>query len=204
MKFKYLVLALLAICFASQTSLAQKNNAEVDVTVFESVLSTASWASFKYMDQLANAKQGNTNATLKLLEFSGTVDGKEALDHSVTLLELIWSAGDESFAKAVSLAKPKLKSVLLERLQLAQGRTKKEALRKPMAEWAPKTWDVLNGKPFVAKINPDDDGGILGAKPNPAMKKPGTGTDNAQAAPTEILSPAPAAPASTDKPKGKQ
>jgi hypothetical protein len=84
-------------------------------------------------------------------------------------LELIASDGDNPFAGALFLSKPKLRSVILDRLQLAQGRTKKEALRKPMSEWAPNTWDVLHGKPYAPKngdlnISPEMD-------PNVAKKQ---------------------------------
>jgi hypothetical protein len=37
---------------------------------------------------------------------------------------------------------------MLERLPLAQGRTKVETLKKPLSEWAPLTWAVLNGQPY--------------------------------------------------------
>jgi hypothetical protein len=174
MKVKYFILALLSICFWQQNAVAQTPNAEADVTVSESVLKTASWANFKYLDQLAMAKRGDVKAALKLMQFSGTVDGVEALDHSVTLLELIVSGGDQVFAEAANQAKPKLKSVLLDRLQLAQGRTKKVELREPMSAWAPSTWDVLNGKPFVKQISAEAlESCLKSHEPGGVVTKPG-------------------------------
>ena len=200
MKVKYFVVALFAFVFTTQSSSAQATNSEVDVQVFESVLSTATWANFKYIDHLAMAKRGDIKATFELLRFSGTVDGTAALDHSVTLLELIASAGDQPFGEALNQAKPKLKSVLLDRLQLAQGRTKKEELRKPLAEWAPATWDVLNGKPFVRKLSAEAEQSCL------RSHEPGGGAAlKPELAPTKDAAGSKVdAPGATDSPKGRQ
>jgi hypothetical protein len=149
----YLLIAGLAFGLTGNSVWAQTKEPETDVTVSESVLNTAVWAGFKYQEELVKAKKGDYNATFKLMDFSGTVDGRTALEHSVTLLELIVSGGDEPFALAVQKTKPKLRTVLLDRLQLAQGRTKKEELRNPMKDWAPKTWAALNGLPFPRSVN---------------------------------------------------
>lgn len=133
--------------FLSATYLNAQNTTEnTDVEVSESVLKTAEWARFEYKEVLAQAKGGNIVAIKKLLDFHGTVDGVDALKHAVTCLELIPVAGDENFAAAVSTCHLKLKRLLLERITLAQGRTKKESLRKSMADWAPVSWAYLNGK----------------------------------------------------------
>jgi hypothetical protein len=171
MNANFLAIALCFFCCTTQSLVAQNNNTDVDVTVFESVLSTAGWANFKYVDQLSQAKQGDYKATLKLLEFSGTVDGIAALDHSVTLLELLLSGGDLPFAAAVNMAKPKLKSVLLDRLQLAQARTQKVELRKPIAEWAPTTWAVLHGEPFAPINYSNMDSSCLNSNPHSGKEK---------------------------------
>ncbi|MBL7827775.1 MAG: hypothetical protein JNJ57_14185 [Saprospiraceae bacterium] len=118
------------------------------VSVSPSVLDVAKWAGFEYQKHVDLAKSGDFKAVTELLDFSGTVDGVDALDHAVTCLELIPYASDLTFAAALNKAKPKLKSVLLERFQLAQGRSKTESFRSPMATWAPNTWAALNGKPF--------------------------------------------------------
>ncbi len=206
MKVKYLILAVLAVGFSVQTAISQNNNTSADVEVFESVLSTASWAGFKYEEQLALAKKGDHKATLKLLEFSGTVDGKAALDHSVTLLELIAAGGDLGFSAAVNMSKPKLKKVLLDRLQLAQGRTKKEALRKPIAEWAPTTWEVLNGRPFAPKIKAGEEKSCMDLVPHqqkPQASIPAEPTPIPDVIAPDSMVPDPGAP-SIAKPKGKQ
>lgn len=148
MKVKMILTTLFALGLFIQLNTAQEAKQASDVTVFPSVLSTAQWAGFKYTEQLQLAKTGDLKAVSSLLDFSGTVDGVDALNHAVTCLELLPFSTDLVFAAAVNKAKPKLKKVLLDRLVLAQGRTTNLELRKPLAEWAPLTWDVLNGKPF--------------------------------------------------------
>lgn len=207
MQFKHFLLATLAFCFFVQTINAQveKGSQEQDITVFESVLATAEWANFKYQDQLLAAKMGDYKATLKLLEFSGTVDGVAELEHSVTLLELLASGSDATFGIAVKIAKPKLKSVLLQRLQLAQGRTKNENLREPMEKWAPITWAALNGKVFVPTAAPGTESSMKStdpkAKSSSTTKK--TALDSPDAPVVEPDQSTIMSPAST-KPKGKQ
>jgi hypothetical protein len=177
MKGKHLLIAILSLCFFAPTLHAQKGTAAPEITVFESVLSTASWANFKYQDQLGKAKAGDHKAMMQLLEFSGTVDGRAALDHSVTLLELLGAGTDLTFAGALHMEKPNLKKILLDRLQLAQSRTQKENLRKPIAEWAPNTWEVLHGKPYAPKnggdLSMDPTGAKTRAKEKAAAGKQG-------------------------------
>jgi hypothetical protein len=115
-----------------------------EVEIFQSVLKVADVAKFKYMDAMASAKAGDVSSMQKLLDFNRVVEGVDALNHAVTCLELIPVAGDHIFGTAVYLCPPKLKEVLLERLMLAQGRTKKLYLRQPLANWAPSTWSYLN------------------------------------------------------------
>ncbi len=206
MEFKHFIIAALAFCIATQTAQAQSKKqekpAEPDVTVFEPVLATAKWANFKYEEHLAAAKKGDHKEILKLLEFSGTVDGVEALNHSVTLLELVKVGGDIPFAAAVNMSKATLKKVLLERLQLAQGRTKKTELQKPMAEWAPTTWDVLNGKIFDPKVEPGDEQSCMD-KMKSAQTKPIAPVMDDFGAPTDAT-PGSGEKAASEKPKGKQ
>lgn len=155
MKFQHLIFAILTLGLFSLPAMAQDAKKDQDVTVFESVLATADWANFKYMDELKLAKKGDYDATLKLLKFCGTVDGKAALDHSVTLLELL-SGQDVAFASALVIGKnPKLNTVILDRLQLAQGRTTKETLHQPIKDWAPITWDVLHGAAYTPPPTPE-------------------------------------------------
>ena len=115
-----------------------------EVEVFQSVLKIADLANFKYMDAIASAKTGDVSSMRKLLDFHRVVEGVDALNHAVTCLELIPVAGDHIFGTAVYLCSPKMKEVLLDRLILAQGRTKKTYLRESLSKWAPSTWSYVN------------------------------------------------------------
>lgn len=117
----------------------------VHIEVSENVVKVADWANFKYREVLSAAKAGDQSAIKKFLEFSGTVDGVDALNHAVSCLELIAAASDFPFSMACVSLKPKLKKVLIERLMMAQVRTKKTDLRDSLTHWAPSTWAVLNG-----------------------------------------------------------
>lgn len=119
-----------------------------DVEVSPEALKTAEWAGFKYQSVLEKAKGGDLKAIREFYEFSGVVDGSDALGHAVSCLELIAVAGDFEVARALQGSNPKLLALLKDRLTLAQGRTKKTALQKPLAEWAPDVWAALNGKPL--------------------------------------------------------
>lgn len=171
------VFALLVIPFLDagcQNTQTAATSAEKDVTVFPGVLKTADWAGFKYMDVLKKAKTGHYPAIREFLEFHGTADGVDGLDHAVTCLELIPVAGDYQFATAILLCKPKLREVLLDRLTLAQGRTKKTELQQPMAQWAPDVWAALHGQPLpnlpeATMTKPESAaGGAGGSALNPA------------------------------------
>lgn len=118
---------------------------KADIEVSPAVLQTAEWAKFKYKENLEAAKTGDSKALRALFEFSGTVDGAEALQHTTTCLELLTVIPDDLMGAVISSLKPKLKTVLLERFPLAQGQTKKTELHKPLSEFAPNTWKALNG-----------------------------------------------------------
>ena len=128
---------------------AVRSAAQKKVYVSDKVLKTASWARFKYKDELKNALNQDPAAVRRLLEFSGTVDGQEGLDHAVTCLEMIPAATDDVVAVVVAGMKPNAKKLLLERLSGAVSRTQKKELQKPIAEWAPNTWAALNNKPVT-------------------------------------------------------
>ncbi|MFN0035556.1 MAG: hypothetical protein ACKVUS_10840 [Saprospiraceae bacterium] len=147
---------------------------KADVEVFGAVLKTAEWAGFKYMENVNLAKGGDQKAIKALLEFSGTVDGTEAIQHTTTCLELIPFASDEKVGSTIYIVKPRLKALLLDRFQLAQGRTKKEVLRKPLQEWAPLTWKALHGEKVVCGSCMHEMGTTL-AKPG-GSQKPGAAT----------------------------
>ncbi len=147
-------LSILAIVIAPllqvgcQNTTTEQKKDLAGVEVFPAVEKTAEWVKFKYRDHMAKASNGNAESIKAMLEFSGTVDGVEALDHAVTCIELIPLAGDPAFADVLMHGKPLMRKALLERFQIAQARTKDEKFRKPMAEWAPATWAVLNEKPI--------------------------------------------------------
>lgn len=155
------------------------------VFVADGVLQLAKQLDFKYMDLLKKAENGDRDALKELLQFSIMTDGVDGLNHGVTCLELIDVANDENFALTVRLLKPKLKSLLLERLTLAQGRTTREALRKPLSDWAPMSWAAVNNLPVpglcditkeipVPKPGNNADGSKAGLSPsdNPAALSP--------------------------------
>lgn len=117
-----------------------------EVEISSAVLKTAEWANFKYMENLDLAISGDQKALKALLDFSGTVDGTESLQHATTCIELIPLVSDDKMAQTILTLKPRLIAKLLDRFQLAQGRTKKVDLRKPLQEWAPNTWKALHGE----------------------------------------------------------
>jgi hypothetical protein len=133
---------------AAQTQDKKAAEAPKGVFVSDNVLKTAKWAKYPYDQTMRQAEACDLKSIESFLAFHGTVDGRDALDHATTCLELIPGATDDCFALAISRLKPKLKSVLLERLTLAQGQTSVEALHKPMAEWAPYSWAALNNRPI--------------------------------------------------------
>jgi hypothetical protein len=119
-----------------------------EVTVAPSLVKFAGQMGFKYQEVLAKAKKGDIESIKQLMEFHGTADGTDGLNHAQTCLELIPSATDIKVALACQNLKPKLKELLLERFALAQGRTKNTDLQKPMKEWAPSTWASINNQPI--------------------------------------------------------
>lgn len=142
-----------------------------EIEVFQNVLKMADLASVKYMDVLAKAKTGDVTSMHQLLDFHRVVDGVDALNHAVTCLELIPVVGDAPFAAAVYRCPPKLKKLVLERLMLAQVRTKKTFLRQSLTNWAPMTWAYLNGQPIVTSPQQPVEGTTLqpaGQTPEPA------------------------------------
>ncbi|MDX1911188.1 MAG: hypothetical protein SFV22_06875 [Saprospiraceae bacterium] len=157
MKSTFLSLSASLLFFFASMTLQAQSSIKTKAEVFPKVLKTAEWAKFDYMKNVDMAQRGDYHAMKNLLDFSGTVDGVEAIQHATTCLELILEVSDETFASAVSVTQPKLKKILLDRLVLAQGRTKKTDLQKPIQEWAPLTWDALNGKMVVSCMKPSSE-----------------------------------------------
>lgn len=218
---------LLLCCFTAcllfpLASVKGQNNPQTasvqEVTVAPSLLKFATLMGFKYTEVLDKAKKGDLNSLKSLLEFHGTTDGTDALNHAQTCLELIPVATDGSCASAIQNLKPKLKILLLDRFALAQGRTKNTELQKPIKDWAPETWASLNNLPYVcntceeskkmskeyvknpdgtlSKINPlapGEEATLTDGKKLPAVK-PGTetGTDantTPSTAPADVVDP---------------
>ena len=139
-----LLLPMVHVSCQSDTRSMQNN----EVTVAPSLVKFAGQMGFKYQEVLAKAKKGDIESIKQLMEFHGTADGTDGLNHAQTCLELIPSATDIKVALACQNLKPKLKELLLERFALAQGRTKNTDLQKPMKEWAPSTWAAINNQPI--------------------------------------------------------
>jgi hypothetical protein len=139
-----------ALLFAQKNNKPAKNEpAPPPVAISQEVLLTAEWAKYDYAEKVKKAHAGDVLALKSLFEFNNSVEGKEAILHGVTCLELIPSIpGDQAGAMITGL-KPKLKPILLERLQEAQKKTQKEDLKKPITDWAPLVWKALNGERVV-------------------------------------------------------
>lgn len=129
-----------------QNSAAPASSSDIEIS--PATLKTADWAGFKYKEVLSKAKTGDMDAIGKFLEFHKVVDGSDALGHAVSTLELIPIVGDYQFALAIQKSKPTLRELLSNRLMIAQGRTKKVELQKPLAEWAPDVAAALKGEPL--------------------------------------------------------
>ena len=84
-----------------------------EVTVAPSLVKFATQMGFKYEQTLEKAKKGDLNAIKEMMEFHGTTDGTDALNHAQTCLELIPVATDDRIGLACQNLKPKLKTLLL-------------------------------------------------------------------------------------------
>ncbi|GAB4494449.1 MAG: hypothetical protein OHK0019_20810 [Saprospiraceae bacterium] len=146
-----------------------------EVEIFQNVSKTADLVNIKYKDLVAKAKSGDVGSMHKLLDFHRIVDGVDGLNHAVTCLEMLPLMGDASFASAVSLCQPKLKKLIVDRLILAQGRTKKTFLRQSLTNIAPLTWQQLTGEkkePAPAAENiPQPSTNIPAATTSPSIKQ---------------------------------
>jgi len=140
---KALLMNLALLLLAASPLFAQKK-----VFVSDNVLQVADQAQFDYKGTLKKATAKDGKAVIDLFEFIRLLEPAEADEHALTCLELIPVATDEVFAKAVKTRTVKMKAALLRRITAAQERTKKEALKKPMEEWAPYSWKALNNFEF--------------------------------------------------------
>lgn len=162
-----------ALLFAQKSNKpAKKEAAMPPVAISQEVLNTAEWAKFDYTEKVKKAHSGDVLALKSLFEFNKSLEGKEAVLHGVTCLELIPFLPGDQVGAMIGGLKPKLKPVLLERLQQAQTKTQKENLQKPMSEWAPLVWKALNGERVVCTSCMHLQGD-MSAPPQKAGQKPG-------------------------------
>lgn len=125
------------------------------VFVSDAVLVVAQQAQVDYRGLIRKASAKDAKALSDLFEFSRLLDGATLNDHMQTCLELIPVATDEVYAKALESRSSGLKLHLLKNIEVAQARTQKEPLKKPISEWAPYTWEALNGRE-VNVVKPQD------------------------------------------------
>ncbi len=133
---------LVALLFLSSGSFAQSKG----VFVSDAVVSVAQQAKVDYKGLVRKASAKDTKALADLFEFTRIVEGAALTDHVRTCLELIPLVGDEAYAKTLESRSAGLKAYLLKHMEAAQQKAQKEALKKPIGEWAPYTWEALNGR----------------------------------------------------------
>ena len=163
--------------------------AQKKVYMSDAVISTADQIDFAYKSTVKKAAGKDAQAIAKLMEFSRILDGPEAIEHARTMLEIIPVASDKTVALAIQYLSPKLKKVTLDRMQSAQKKTAIEALKKPMKNWAPYTWETLNNRPLVFN-NPSTDKKMIDRDDSQSVdskyKKPGQQSDDS---PSSVIKP---------------
>lgn len=137
-------LFILALFLQASAVFAQKK-----IYMSDAVIRTADQIDFAYKSTVKKAVAKDGQAIIKLIEFSRILDGVEAVEHARTMLEIIPAATDKTVAVAIQSLSPKLKKVTLDRMLGAQKNIKNEALKKPIKNWAPLTWETLNNRPLV-------------------------------------------------------
>jgi hypothetical protein len=159
MKRAFLLVFLSFLCCAMYAQSSSRTIAPADTTipkyeieVFAGVLKMADWAGFKYHEVMARAEKGEYMAIKEFVNFHSIVDGVDGINHGVSCLELVSKATDYRFSSVCMIVKPKLRKMLLDRMTLAQVRTKKEQFREPMSKWAPLTWAALNNQPLPSGL----------------------------------------------------
>lgn len=158
-----LVLLLGATTGCSQDTPASKNNSKKgdgtnapsttaavgsDAPITPDLIRLSEFIKMDYKATLANCKKGDKTALLEFFDFHRIVEEKSAVEHSLVCLDMIAASDDGVVAEVCSSLKPKLKTLVLERLTAAQPKSSKPALQKNMSEWAPKTWAALNNLPI--------------------------------------------------------
>ncbi len=181
---------LVALLFTlSAAAHAQKKG----VFVSDAVVAVAQQMQVDYKGLVRKASAKDAKALQDLFEFTRLLDGAALNDHLQTCLELIPVATDEVYAKALESRSPGLKAYLLKNMENAQERAQKESLKKPIGEWAPYTWEALNGrevnivKPEAMKSSSSSPTGIDAVQnqtaPQPGALAPKTAPDASQGNP---------------------
>jgi hypothetical protein len=142
--FKKTILQVLTLALLAPMVHVSCQNAE-KIEVSDSAVKMAKTFGFDYGQLLDKAKLGATQDLVNFIDLHRYLDEMDGTNHGTTTLELISVVGDDVFANAVWRLKPGLRRLLQERLVQGQARTKKEALKKSMSEWAPITWNALQG-----------------------------------------------------------
>lgn len=132
--------AILGLCFFAPMGC----KVEPEITVSDDVLKTAKVVGVDYLPLLEKAKTGDVDAIRTFFEFHRFADGLDGFEHGQTCLELIPFAQDGNVGQACINFKPGMKKLILERLVLAQTRTKKEELKQPLINWANTTYTALS------------------------------------------------------------
>lgn len=144
---KKTLLLVLPMLLLAVAGFSQKKSSKT-ASLSDDVLAIADQLKIDYKGLVKKASAKDTLAIHELLEFSRMLDNQTAINHAVTCLEIIPLAGDAAFAQEVSKRLVKLKALLLNQITQAQSLTQKEALKKPMSEWAPYTWEALNNRQY--------------------------------------------------------
>lgn len=144
MKISRSVLFASLLIIQAPSAFAQKK-----VYLSDAVISTANQIDFDYEGTVKKAAGKDTRAMVKLMEFNRILDGAEAIEHGRTMLEIIPVASDKTVAMAIRHLNPKLKKVALDRMLSAQKKTEISALKKPIKDWAPYTWETLNNRALI-------------------------------------------------------
>jgi len=119
-----------------------------DAPITPELLRLSEFVKMDYAATLSKCKKGYKTALLEFFDFHRIVEEKSAVEHSLVCLDMIAASDDADVSEVCSSLKPKLKTLVLERLVAAQPKAAKPALQKPMSEWAPKTWAALNNLPI--------------------------------------------------------
>ncbi len=180
--------------------------AQKKVYMSDAVISTADQIDFAYKSTVKKAAGKDAQAIVKLMEFSRILDGAEAVEHARTMLEIIPVATDKTVAVAIQYLSPKLKKVTLDRMQSAQKKTAIEALKKPIKNWAPLTWETLNNRPLVfddpaadKKMIDRDNTPAAGANETKPEKQWDEGPSNTKKPAAPVQAPSPSQPAKKQK-----